>query len=577
VDTTQILKIQAELAQRTLAEPASRHRRLYRLVCDEGWLRAGLEDVFSNRGSSTPGIDGVTKATIDARKDGREKLVQQLHQELLTGDYRPQPVKRVYIPKANGKLRPLGIATIRDRVVQATVKMVLEPIYEGVFHKFSWGFRPLRSTHHALSALRRGPNDPRMGFKWIIEGDIAACFDEIDHRLLRRFLKKRVQDDKLLDLISRMLRCGIWEDGRISYPPTGTVQGSVVSPLLANIFLHEFDDWYIRTYRVRPEWRHLAPGSLQYWRKKTIGGTLMLTRYADDWVAIWNGSRERAEEIKSEIKTFLTEELGLRLSEEKTLITHIDDGFDFLGYRIIGNKRWSDGRWCLFSRIPDKAIRRFREKVREITCNTFTDEVATFKALSGLIRGWGNYYAYAAESRMLDRLDAFIYREVWKYLQRKGGRVGAKATYARYTLPRHLRQSGYFQLGLVVGDQVVRIPRLNGIPRKLLKLTYPPHPYLLKGRDYVLPYAGTTDERWWDRHVWMGQEGHRIGQARLAVEVLARDATCQMCGEQPASEVHHDPPWSSTSKHDPGKAFGVCSTCHRQTLQRAVKSNGEPR
>lgn len=228
MDTTQILKIQAELAQRTLAEPASRHRRLYRLVCDEGWLRAGLEDVFSNRGSSTPGIDGVTKVTIDGRKDGREKLVQQLRQELLTGDYRPQPVKRVYVPKANGKLRPLGIATIRDRVVQATVKMVLEPIYESVFHKFSWGFRPLRSTHHALSALRRGPGDPRMGFKWIIEGDIAACFDEIDHRLLRRFLKKRIQDDKLLNLITRMLCCGIWEDGRVSYPPTGTVQGSVV-------------------------------------------------------------------------------------------------------------------------------------------------------------------------------------------------------------------------------------------------------------------------------------------------------------------------------------------------------------
>jgi group II intron reverse transcriptase/maturase len=577
VDTIQILKIQAELAQRTLEEPDSRHKRLYRFVCDKGWLHAGLGAVFSNRGSNTPGVDGVTKAKIDARKNGRLKLVEQLQEELATGDYRPQPVERVYIPKANGKMRPLGIATIRDRVVQATVKMILEPIYESVFHPFSWGFRPLRSTHHALSGLRRGPSDPRMGFKWVIEGDIAACYDEIDHRLLRRFLKKRIQDRKMLDLITRMLRCGIWENGQVTYPQMGTPQGSVASPLFANVFLHEFDDWYVRTYRVRPEWSHLAKPSLQYRRKKEIGGTLMLTRYADDWVAIWNGSRERAEEIKGEIKAFLSDELKLRLSEEKTLITHIDDGFDFLGYRIEGNKRWSDGQWCLFSRVSQKAIRRFRDAVKEIARNTFTDEVAAFTALAGLIRGWGNYYAYAAESRLMDSLDAFIYQQMWKYCRRKSGRAGAKVVYHKYTLPRHLRKVGHFQLGQVVGGQVVRVPRLAGIHRKPLKLSYPPHPYLLKGRDYVLPYSGTTDERWWDRHVWMGQEGRRKGQRRLAIEVLARDATCQICGAQPASQVHHDPLWKDHSKHNPKEAIGVCSVCHRLTLQGVVKSEGEPR
>jgi RNA-directed DNA polymerase len=190
VDTAQILKIQEELAQRTLANPAHRHKRLYRLVCEAGWLRAGLEAVFTNQGSTTPGVDGVIKSHVDNRTAGRDRLVQELREELLSGDYRPQPVKRIYIPKANGKWRPLGIATLRDRVVQATVKMVLEPLYESVFYPFSWGFRPLRSTHHALSALRRGPADPKLGFRWAIEGDIAACFDEIDHRLLRRFLKK---------------------------------------------------------------------------------------------------------------------------------------------------------------------------------------------------------------------------------------------------------------------------------------------------------------------------------------------------------------------------------------------------
>jgi RNA-directed DNA polymerase len=564
VDTTHILKIQTELAQHTLAAPHERHKRLYRLVCDVGFLRAGLDTILANQGSSTPGIDRITKATIDAKSEGRERLVAQLHDELVAGTYRPHPVKRTYIPKPNGKTRPLGIATIRDRAVQATVKMVLEPIYESVFYPFSWGFRPLRSTHHALSALRRGVSDPRMGFKWTIEGDIAACFDEIDHRLLRRCLKKRVHDEKLLDLITTMLRCGIWEDGRVTYPSCGTPQGAVCSPLLANVFLHEFDDWYDRTYRHRPDWQHLAKSSLQYRRKSEIGGTLMLTRYADDWVAVWNGSRERALEIKAEIKTFLADELQLRLSEEKTLITHIDDGFDFLGYRVQGAKRWRDGQWCLFSRVATKSTRRFRDAVKDILRYTFTDEVATFMALAGLIRGWGNYYAYAAESRLMDSLDGFIYQQLWSYCLRKNPQAGAKAVYRKYTLPPAQRAVGYFQIGLVVGSQTVRIPRLSSIPRKALRLGYPAHPYLPESRAEVLVNAGVTDERWWDQHVWAGQEGDRIGQRRFALEVKARDIVCQICGAAPSDEAHHDPAWRETHRHNPQEGRGVCSACHRQ-------------
>jgi RNA-directed DNA polymerase len=416
-----------------MAQPTQRHKRLYRLVCEPGWLRAGVDAVRSNPGSNTPGVDGITKRHIDSRTEGRERLVQELRAELRSETSRSQPVKRVYIPKANGKMRPLGIACLRDRAVQATVKMILEPIYESVLHPFSWGLRPLRATHHALSALRRGPADPKLGFQWIIEGDIASCFDEIDHRLLRQILKRRGQDRHLLDLMTRGVRCGIWEDGQVRYPQTGTVQGAVVSPLRANIFLHEFDDWYVRTYRVRPEWAHVAPSALQYRRRKEIGGTLMLTRYADDSVAIWNGSRPRAEAMKAEITAFLAGSLKLRLSADKTLITHIDEGFDFVGYRLKGDKRWSDGKWCVFSRVPPQAMQRFREAVKAITRKTFTDEVAAFTAFAGLIRGWGNYYAYAAQSRLMDSLDAFLYREVWAYCLAKC-RGRAKRAYQKYTL-----------------------------------------------------------------------------------------------------------------------------------------------
>jgi hypothetical protein len=358
-----------------------------------------------------------------------------------------------------------------------------------------------------------------------------------------------------------MLRAGIWEDGRVSYPQTGTPQGAICSPLLANAFLHELDDWYIRTYRQRPAWAHLAPSSLQYRRKKEIGGTLVLTRYADDWVAIWNGTQARAEEIKAEIKNFLAEELKLRLSEEKTLITHVDDGFDFLGYHWQGGKHWSDGRWCLFSRVPAKATRRFRDKIKRTTHNVFADEVAVFTALASLIRGWGNYYAYAAVSRSMKGLDAFIYHEVWKYCRRKNKQSGAKAVYEKYTLPPPLRQTGYLSLGLVVGEQVVRIPCLSGIPRKPLRFPYPAHPYL--HHHQVLPHPRTTDEPWWEQQVWSGYEEDRVGQKRLSIEVLARDSICQICGQQPAQEVHHTPAWSETHSHDARQALGICQGCHR--------------
>jgi Group II intron, maturase-specific domain len=229
----------------------------------------------------------------------------------------------------------------------------------------------------------------------------------------------------------------------------------------------------------------------------------------------------------------------------------------------------------LFSRVPPKAIKRLREAVKGITQNTFTDEVAAFTALAGFIRGWGNYYAYAADSRLMDSLDGFIYQAVWKYCLRKC-EGQAKRAYHKYTLPRPLRQAGTFQLGLVVGEQIVRLPRLNRIPRKALTLGYPAPAYL-EAQRHPLPYTGITDEQWWERHVWGGQEGNRIGQHRLAVEILARDPVCQLCQEQPATQVHHEPPWQDQPVHNPATAMGVCSSCHWQTLSSVGKSKGELR
>ncbi|HEU5099698.1 MAG TPA: hypothetical protein VFU22_11795 [Roseiflexaceae bacterium] len=164
----------------------------------------------------------------------------------------------------------------------------------------------------------------------------------------------------------------------------------------------------------------------------------------------------------------------------------------------------------------------------------------------------------------MDSLDAFIYQQLWSYCLRKNPEAGTKAVYRKYTLPPHLRQVGYFQLGIVFGNQAVRIPRLCCIRRKALQLGYPPHPYLLDTRTDVLVNPETTDERWWDQHVWAGQEGERKGQRRFAVEVLARDAVCQICGAAIAQIAHHEPAWSETQHHTAQAGQGVCVTCHHK-------------
>jgi hypothetical protein len=280
--------------------------------------------------------------------------------------------------------------------------------------------------------------------------------------------------------------------------------------------------------------------------------------------------------MKAEITALLAERLTLRRSDEKTLSTHMDEGVALVGDRLKGDKRWSDGKWWVFSRVPPPAMQRLREAVHAITRKPCTEEVAAFTALAGLLRGWGHDYAYAAQSRLLESLDACIYREVWVYC-RAQCRGRAKRADQQYTRPRSARQVGTCQLGWRVGAQVVRRPRLSHIPRKRLTLSSPPPVYRMQGRDSPLPWPGTTDERGWPRHIWGGQEGRRNGQRRLAVAGLARDVPCQRCHEQPASEVHHDPPWRDRPQHHPTRALGSCVVCHRRTLQDVVTSDGEPR
>ncbi len=245
------------------------------------------------------------------------------------------PARRAYIPKSNGQKRPLGIPTIKDRVVQCLLKMLLEPIYESDFLNCSSGFRPMRRTMDCVADCYANITTEHR-YYWVIEGDIEECFDHIHHKTLLNILKKRIADKRSLKLIDLFLNAGIMEGTLFKHTAEGVPQGGIFSPLLANIYLHQLDRWWNDNYHLTKYKR--------YHRRKVGLGNYILIRYADDFVILCNGNRQSAEEMKEQLREFLDKELHLKLSVEKTRITHVQDGFDFLGFHLCRLKRAEQGK-----------------------------------------------------------------------------------------------------------------------------------------------------------------------------------------------------------------------------------------
>jgi RNA-directed DNA polymerase len=377
-------EMQKKLSQKAEKEQEHQFENLYGMLCNEVWLRAAAHKTLRNEGSVTAGVDGMTKSNFLGDFDGN---INGLKEALKAKTFEPMPVKRVYIPKSNSeKKRPLGIPILVDRIVQEALRMTLEPIWEADFSRHSYGFRPNRSTYDAISYLYNMlTGSSGATYQWVIEGDIASYFDTIPHRRLLKAVKKRVADRDTRDLLWKFLRAGVMYQNTIKETPTGTPQGGIVSPLLANIYLHELDRYMESKYLNLTE-------SQRYRRRKKGLGNALYVRYADDFVVLCNGTKAEALAIKQEIGELLRT-MGLTLSEEKTKVTHITEGFDFLGYRIIRSIGTS-GKLVPKVLIPEKAIKRFRDKVREMLAPSTTKESIgyTIQRLNWLTRGWCEYY-----------------------------------------------------------------------------------------------------------------------------------------------------------------------------------------
>ena len=318
---SKVQRTQAMLYVKASQEPETRFRRLYKYLTRQEVVEAAVEKVLRNRGSRTAGIDGKTRKHYQ-EAETRQSLAKEILEGLKAGDYKPQAVRRVYILKANGKKRPLGIPTIKDRVVQMMVKMLLEPIYEATFLSCSYGFRPNRCTWDALAEAYHYLL-PGCQYYTVIEGDITNCFGTINHGVLMQQLKRRILDKQLLALIWSMLKAGYIEDLQYFDTDEGTPQGGIVSPLLANVYMHRLDEYmHNRFHTMTPMARFLG-------RKRGEFVSVRYIRYADDFIVLMRDG-EKAAELKKELTEFITQELKMTLSEEKTCITHAKEGFDFL-------------------------------------------------------------------------------------------------------------------------------------------------------------------------------------------------------------------------------------------------------
>jgi RNA-directed DNA polymerase len=542
----QVSELQRRLAKKATDKPEHRFTKLYDLLTYEPLMEWAFDKLMTNVGSRTAGIDGMDKRTA---QENRETIIAELKATLKTGTYRHQPVRRVYIPKANGKRRPLGIPTLIDRLVQLMVKAILEPIFESDFRPESHGFRPGRSCHTAMAHLHQMTAPRQKKMHWVIEGDITGCFDHIQHKILMRVLRRRIKDNKLLGVIWQMLRAGVMEAALFSKTSEGTPQGGIISPLLANVYLHEIDQWFEKNYT-----------GLNYneknRRRKRKEGNAFYTRYADDFVVAWNGTKEGAEKLKAELSTFLRDHLGLELSAEKTHITHVTEGYDFLGFTV---KRYSNrtrGRSDLIIRPSEKSVMKLKAKIKSMTKRGTTLDAVRDKieAMNYLLRGWANYYRHQAASRTFDYVGSYAFRrmEIWL---RKKTRQRIRAIYRRY----YRRDSGY--LTWMAGDKALYNP---GVATRIERLRYAhrPNPYLDPTKEVYLTYHldAYPGKREWQGAQFYGEEWTEIRE-----EALRRDERkCRVCGRRGRVEVHHIRPWKPGMPHELPNLITLCAACHRQ-------------
>ncbi len=517
-----------------------RARNLMDLMHQPQWIAAGCDRVLQRSRGKAAGVDRVTASEF---QQNRRANLEALRLELKRGTYQPQPLRRVMIPKANGKQRGLGIPCLRDKIVQEVIRMALEPIYEVEFHDHSYGFRPNRSTHHAVFRCQQMM---QKRFTWVIEGDVKACFDEISHKAILSCLREKVMDNRFLALIAQSLRAGVSVEGIVHPTEKGVPQGGVVSPLLSNVVLNKLD-WFLHK-----QGHH---GNDEGYAWKAGRPNVRFVRYADDWcVFITRSSKGYAERLRDQIRELLTRQCGVELSMEKTRITHVRDGFDFLGFHLRLGIGQSGGHVPKV-RVPRKAVTNAVRRLNEAMRWQPTQQSGAARLIRGsaVVTGWANYYKIAHDfNRVANTLDYFAF---W---------IGVKALCRRYdiTIAQCIRKYGRGENSLSIGESYM-LKRAQNTSMTWKQTS--PTPYDPGTGCYL-------DDVDWEAEVRQYENRQRPGRMDFKAMTLFRDGSrCRQCGIRvtyETSETDHIKPVSSFASYAQATHLfnlqTLCLECHKR-------------
>ena len=426
-----VLRMQAKLHLWAVRDPGRVFEDLHNLVCHPDFLAVAWERVRGNKGARTAGVDRVIPASISGEADVAEFLAEA-RKLVKSGTFTPLPVRERLIPKPGqpGRYRRLGIPAVMDRLVQASLKLVLEPIFEADFKPVSYGFRPRRRAQDAIAEIHAFGS---RGYHWVLEADIKACFDEIDHTALLGRVRRRVGDKRVLTLIKAFLKSGIMtQDGQVEDTITGTPQGGILSPLLANIALSALDEHFHAKWEAFGSDPRKAAWTRANHRRRYGTATCRIIRYADDFVIMVHGSQEQAETLREEVSAVLAP-LGLRLAEAKTRTCHIDEGFDFLGWHIQRRRKRGTTQMVIYTYPAKKALLSITAKVRVITSDPRYATLADLlRHLNRVARGWCNYFRHGVSSATFGYLYNVMWWRVTRWLRKRHPRTGWRALQRRY-------------------------------------------------------------------------------------------------------------------------------------------------